>query len=246
MVVSKDHPRYRSLVIRELLAEQNKAGLVSTTGLIAHGRGEAFDYLLGETTNPNALQAESAAVAYLLEAKNPVISVNGNVAALCPREIVSLSEIIPAKIEVNLFHRTEERMERVCAYMEAMGANRVLGRNPDAKLDGIASDRSLCTREGIFTADAVLVPLEDGDRAEALLHAGKIVLAVDLNPLSRTSKAATVTIVDEVTRAIPNMIDSVDGLKIDPIKRKSLISTFDNKTNLKRSVQMICERLQKD
>ena len=246
MVVSKDHPRYRSLVIRELLAELNKAGLVSTTGLIAHGRGEAFDYLLGETTNPNALKAESVAVAYLLEAKNPVISVNGNVAALCPREIVSLSEIIPAKIEVNLFHRTEERMERVCAHMEAMGAKRVLGRNPDAKLDGIASDRSLCTREGIFTADVVLVPLEDGDRAEALLRAGKIVLAIDLNPLSRTSKAATVTIIDEVTRAIPNMIDSVDGLKIDLIKRKSLVSTFDNKANLKKSVQMIFERLQKD
>jgi 4-phosphopantoate--beta-alanine ligase len=246
MVVSKDHPRYRSLVIRELLAELNKAGLVSTTGLIAHGRGEALDYLLGEVTNPSALQAESVAVAYLLEAKNPVISVNGNVAALCPKEIVSLSEIIPAKIEVNLFHRTEDRMERVCAHMEEMGAKRVLGRNPDAKLSGIASDRSLCTREGIFTADVVLVPLEDGDRAEALLHAGKIVLAIDLNPLSRTSKAATVTIVDEVTRAIPNMIDSVDGLKIDPIKRKRLISTFDNNANLKKSVQMICERLQKD
>jgi 4-phosphopantoate--beta-alanine ligase len=130
--------------------------------------------------------------------------------------------------------------------MEAMGAKKVLGRNPDAKLDGIASDRSLCTREGIFTADVVLVPLEDGDRAEALLHAGKIVLAIDLNPLSRTSKAATVTIIDEVTRAIPNMIDSVDGLKIDLIKRKSLVSTFDNQANLKKSVQMICERLQKD
>jgi len=71
-------------------------------------------------------------------------------------------------------------------------------------------------------------------------------LAIDLNPLSRTSKAATVMIVDEVTRAIPNMIESVGELKTDLSKRRRLISTFDNKANIKKSVQMICKRLQKD
>ena len=55
----------------------------------------------------------------------------------------------------------------------------------------------------------VLVPLEDGDRCEALVAAGKQVLAIDLNPLSRTSMMATVTIVDEVSRASSKLLDQV-------------------------------------
>lgn len=234
------------MIVRERLAELNMAGVVSTTGLIAHGRGEAFDYLLGERTTSDALLAEKVAVAYLLEAKTPVISVNGNVAALCPEEVIALSEAIRAKIEVNLFHRTEGRMEKVIRHMEAAGAKRVLGRNPNAKLEGIASDRALCTKEGIFSADVVLVPLEDGDRAEALVRAGKIVLAVDLNPLSRTAKVATVTIVDEVTRALPNMTEFVRILREDRAGRKRLISSFDNGTNLKETAQAMCDHLQTD
>lgn len=49
----------------------------------------------------------------------------------------------------------------------------------------------------------VLVPLEDGDRTEALRRMGKTVIAIDLNPLSRTSRAANITIVDNVIRAVP-------------------------------------------
>lgn len=244
MEVSRDHPRYRSLATRERLAQLNRAGIVSTTGLIAHGRGEAFDYLLGERTTPDALLAERVAVAYLLEARNPVVSVNGNVAALCPGEVIALSEAIPAKIEVNLFHRTEGRMEKVIRHMEEAGAKKVLGRNPDAELDGIASDRAHCTQEGIFSADVVLVPLEDGDRAEALVRAGKIVIAIDLNPLSRTARAATVSIVDEVTRALPNMIGFVRDLREDISGRKRAISSYDNRANLRRTIKSICRYLQ--
>lgn len=244
MEVSRDHPRYRSLATRERLAQLNRAGIVSTTGLIAHGRGEAFDYLLGERTTPDALLAERVAVAYLLEARNPVISVNGNVAALCPEEVIALSEAIPAKIEVNLFHRTEGRMEKVIRHMEEAGAKKVLGRNPDAELDGIASDRAHCTQEGIFSADVVLVPLEDGDRAEALVRAGKIVIAIDLNPLSRTARAATVSIVDEVTRALPNMIGFVRDLREDISGRKRAISSYDNRANLGKTIKSICSYLQ--
>ncbi len=50
MKIPKSHPRYHSLVIREKLAEGFRKGLVHETGLIAHGRGEAFDYLIGERT----------------------------------------------------------------------------------------------------------------------------------------------------------------------------------------------------
>jgi Uncharacterized protein conserved in archaea len=47
-MIPEDHPRYKSLVMREHLAECARKGIVSLEGLTAHGRGEAFDYLLGE------------------------------------------------------------------------------------------------------------------------------------------------------------------------------------------------------
>ncbi len=82
----------------------------------------------------------------------------------------------------------------------------MLGRVPDAMLPDIASDRAMCTLEGIYSADVVLIPLEDGDRAMALKKMGKKVIAIDLNPLSRTSLAADIAIVDELTRAVSDMI----------------------------------------
>ena len=81
-MIPPDHPRYRSLVTRELLAESAKKGIVSLEGLTAHGRGEAFDYFIGERTIASALKAECTAAALLLSARHPVISVNGNAAAL--------------------------------------------------------------------------------------------------------------------------------------------------------------------
>jgi len=104
--ISTSHPRYLSLVIREQISEAMKHGIVHRTGLIAHGRGEAFDYLLGETTIPPADFAEKVAAATLLCARNPVISINGNVAVLAADDCISLSKSIAAKLEINLFHRT--------------------------------------------------------------------------------------------------------------------------------------------
>ena len=63
MSIPKDHPRYRSLMVRERLAEAVESGLVNPTGLIAHGRGEAFDYLMGERSLEPSLRAERAAAA---------------------------------------------------------------------------------------------------------------------------------------------------------------------------------------
>ena len=65
--ISKDHPRYRSLVVREHMGRMVERGIVAQTGLIAHGRGEAFDYLIGERTTGPGERAERAAVAVLLE-----------------------------------------------------------------------------------------------------------------------------------------------------------------------------------
>ena len=228
------------------MAELAQRGIVASTGLIAHGRGEAYDYLLGERTVPEGERAERVAAAHLLEAENPVISINGNTAALCAEEIVALAEAVPAKMEVNLFHRSDERVEAVCSYMESMGAKGILGRDPDSRLEGIASERTLCTREGIYSADVILVPLEDGDRAEALVAAEKVAMAIDLNPLSRTSRTATVSIVDEVTRAIPNIARFVEELRADRDRRRRIISDFDNRENLKGVARSMCRHLVED
>ena len=86
----KDHPRYKSLLAREKLVDA--ADVVAKQGLIAHGRGEAFDYLLGEQTCLPALSSIKAASSALLEAKNPVISVNGNVVNLQIKEQLNSNE----------------------------------------------------------------------------------------------------------------------------------------------------------
>jgi 4-phosphopantoate---beta-alanine ligase len=88
-MIPADHPRYRSLVTRERLADCARKGVVAMEGLTAHGRGEAFDYLLGERTTTSALLAEKTAAAMLMAAHHPVISVNGNTAALASREIAA-------------------------------------------------------------------------------------------------------------------------------------------------------------
>ncbi|MFA6870189.1 MAG: phosphopantothenate/pantothenate synthetase family protein, partial [Methanomethylophilus sp.] len=156
-------------MVREHLTEMAVEGLVNPTGLISQGRGEAFDYLMGERTIVPALAAERAAAAFLLQAKNPVLCMNGNAIALDPQRMIKLATAVPAKMEVNIFHRTEERMEALIQYMEKQGAEHVLGRNPDARIPNLTSDRALCTKEGVFNSDVILVPIEDGDRAEALI-----------------------------------------------------------------------------
>ena len=86
--IPESHPRYLSLIVRERISQAMKKGLVHETGLIAHGRGEAFDYLLGEKTIPSADDAEKVAAAALLTAEKPVVSVNGNVLPLLQRNVL--------------------------------------------------------------------------------------------------------------------------------------------------------------
>jgi len=240
MEISKDHPRYRSLAVRERMSELVRQGVVAPTGLIAHGRGEAFDYMIGERTTGTAERAERAVAAWLLEAKRPVITVNGNAAGLCAEGLLSLARAVPAKVEVNLFHRSPERVEKVVSYLESVGGEGILGRVQDSRLDGIASDRAMCCADGIYAADVVLIPLEDGDRAGALAKAGKTVLAIDLNPLSRTAVESHVTVVDELTRAVPNIERAIDELRKGPEERRRLIGEFDNAENLRLSREAMC------
>jgi len=46
--VPDDHPRKVSLDMREKIIEGHTLNIVATAGLLAHGRGEAFDYIIGE------------------------------------------------------------------------------------------------------------------------------------------------------------------------------------------------------
>ncbi len=232
MDIPRSHPRYISLKTREKLVEGVENGITSKAGLIAHGRGEAFDYLLGEETTDYASKAERAAVRAMLDADDPVISVNGNVAALVPDEIISLSHRLKAKLEVNLFHRTEERINRIIDWLEQHGAEDLLGAEPDEKIPGLDHARALCTSQGIYSADVVLVPLEDGDRAQALSRMGKTVITIDLNPLSRTSRTADITIVDNIIRAVPAMTS------VEPLD-----SEFDNDKNLSDTLRYMSKRL---
>ena len=82
------------------------------------------------------------------------------------------------------------------------------------------------------------MPLEDGDRAEALRKEGRKVIAIDLNPMSRTSLAANVTIVDNITRAVPELERLVQRMRSFSKPRLEAISTgFDNERNLASAIQ---------
>ncbi len=245
--IPPDHPRAESLRIRERLTEHNKIGVVATAGLIAHGRGEAFDYLIGEKTMKSAYKAIKAAAAAILLAKQPVISVNGNVASLVAEDVVSLARVTGAKIEVNLFYRIEGRDLTIKKILEEVGAEEILGvgEAASAQIPELSSGRRLVDPRGILVADTVLVPLEDGDRTEALRRMGKTVIAIDLNPLSRTAQQASITIVDNVIRALPLLVKESEALKSqEPKKLQRIVSRYDNRETLKKAIGFIDKHLQ--
>jgi 4-phosphopantoate--beta-alanine ligase len=198
--------------------------------------------MIGERTTEVALVAAKAASSTLLLARYPVISVNGNVAALCAKQIVELSNVTGAAIEVNLFYRTPEREIAIEKELKRNKAKAVLGVGikASARIPGLQSQRKLVDPDGVYKADALLVPLEDGDRTEALVKMGKTVITIDLNPLSRTARAAHITIVDNIIRAIPEMIIAARQLRgEDRITMSKIIKEFDNKTSLAESLKII-------
>jgi 4-phosphopantoate--beta-alanine ligase len=238
-MIPENHPRYQSLVTREKLAQYARTGILSLEGLTAHGRGEAFDYLVGERTTDSAQLAERIAAAMLISARHPVISVNGNTAALAAQQIAALQKASGAIVEVNLFHRTEKRVQQIEELLRETGSDVFSGEAE--RLLPLSHDRAWCRREGMYSADVVLVPLEDGDRCEALVRMGKTVIAIDLNPLSRTARFATLTIVDELTRAIPGITSACKDLS-EPECRQ-LIESVDNHYLLSEAIREITLRL---
>ena len=226
--IPESHPRYESLLTRHRIEHGVDIGITSRQGLIAQGRGEAYDYLLGERTIESADDAARVAAAHFLLAAQPVISVNGNVAALVPGEVVELAEATGADIEVNLFNRTRERMEAIANHLREHGATDVKGLAADGEIPGLDHARAKVDADGIGSADVVLVPLEDGDRAQALAAMGKTEVVIDLNPLSRSAQAASVPIVDNIIRAVPNITRHARDLQdADETELREIVESFD-------------------
>jgi 4-phosphopantoate--beta-alanine ligase len=247
-LIPRSHPRAKSLLIREKLVRGFDRGLVAKEGLLAHGRGEAFDYLLGEKTRKTAKLAIRASAAQILLADLPVISVNGNIAALCPKEVVKLANVSKAKIEVNLFYANAKRKKSIINTLKKNGAKEILGINSSSSttLPGLDSARRIVDKNGIFAADVVIVPLEDGDRTIALRKIGKKVITFDLNPLSRTSQTANITIIDNVTRAIGLLIVECKNLsKQNKRVLEKIVNDFDNKKNISDNIIEIRDNLTK-
>ena len=182
------------------------------------------------------------AVAALLLSNNPVISVNGNATALAIDEIIELAKTINAKIEINLFYRTDERVKIITELFKDHGYDDILGSLDDdiEYLNEIKNSRSSASKTGIYTADTILIPLEDGDRAEILKKSGKNIITIDLNPLSRTSKMSDVSIMDNIVRSIPFMTKIAEDLKEQDKKLlMDIVNEFENEENLKESLQQI-------
>jgi len=238
--VPESHPRYASLRLREAIVAGVEQGITSIHGLIAHGRGEAFDYLIGETTQPFAVEAIRGAAAMLVRARAPVISVNGNAAALVPDDLVALGKLLGAPLEVNIFHTSSAREHAIRDHFVAHGAITVLEPTQDAQLTGIESNRRFVNPDGIFRAGVVFVPLEDGDRCEALRKMGKDVVTIDLNPMSRTARTASITIVDNVVRAMPRLLEEVGELRTaSPGAAEDLLGRYNNDAVLQKAVDRI-------
>ena len=134
-------------------------------------------------------------------------------------------------------------MHLIIEQLKACGASEVLGKHPDASLD-LTHARRLVESKGIYSADVVLVPLEDGDRCEKLVEMGKTVITIDLNPLSRTSMMATISIVDNLTRALGNMAKFAGEMRREnKDELVKLITSYDNKKVLAEAISEIQEHL---
>ena len=238
--IPEDHPRYQDLLTRHRIEKGVEKGITHLQGMHAEGRGSAFDYLLGEETIPSADAAERAAAAQLLLADHPVLSINGNVAALVPGEMAELANATDAVLEVNLFNRTPERIGAIAAHLREHGAEDVKGLEADARIPNLDHQRAKVDEDGIYAADVVLVPLEDGDRAEALNEMGKTEIVIDLNPLSRSPRVAEVPIVDNIIRAVPNMTAHARELvDADEAELQRIIDEFDREAALEKAEEQI-------
>jgi 4-phosphopantoate--beta-alanine ligase len=149
-------------------------------------------------------------------------------------------------LEVNVFYgRTADREKMIAKHLQSFGAKGVLGVNAKARVPHLTSARASVDKEGIAKADVVVVPLEDGDRTEALIAWGKKVIAIDLNPMSRTAKTATLNICDNVTRALPLLASAAKELKGNKKEIAKLVDGIDNARSIAEVLAFMRNRLAK-
>jgi 4-phosphopantoate--beta-alanine ligase len=73
---------------------------------------------------------------------------------------------------------------------------------------------------------------------------GKTVITIDLNPLSRTSQTADITIVDNLIRTMPNLCKWVDEMKnLDVNTLQDMVKEWNNSENLHHVKQYMAKRL---
>lgn len=246
-MLDKNHPRYESLLLRQKIVEAQNNGILAQSGLIAHGRGETYDYLIGEKTTQNSINTIKTAACYFLTRKNPVLSVNGNTTALVSEDIAKLADILDIPVEINLYYRTDERIKKIEEVYKNLGVKQILGTNDDEFIDtpDLTGPRSPVSIDGINKSDLIFIPLEDGDRAEALAKLNKDIISVDLNPLSRTAQTSTLTIVDNIVRAMPLLIKYVEKYyDCDKKELNEKIEKYDNQLNLRNSINEIIKRFE--
>jgi len=84
--------------------------------------------------------------------------------------------------------------------------------------------------------------VEDGDRAEALGELGKVEVVIDLNPMSRSARAADVPIVDNVIRAVPSITEHARELAdADRETLEGIVAEFDAEEALAAAERAIRE-----
>jgi 4-phosphopantoate---beta-alanine ligase len=166
------------------------------------------------------------------------------VAALASDEVARLARACPGlSVEVNLFHRTPARARAVAQALRTAGVRPVLGVRPTARIPGLPSDRARVDRRGILRADLCIVPLEDGDRTEALRALGKKVVSIDLNPLSRTSQQADLPVIDELRRALARIAEDLE--RRPPTERTGRFAPFDRRAALAGALRTIGRNLRR-
>ena len=129
------------------MAEGVKKGYTSSQGLIAQGRGECFDYLLGERTTALGRGGHESS-------RGPAAPGGAAGAerqrqrgrALAAEEMVALADALSIPLEVNLFHRSEERVKKIADLLREKGAKEVLGEHPDASVPGLEHARALASK----------------------------------------------------------------------------------------------------
>ena len=73
----------------------------------------------------------------------------------------------------------------------------------------------------------------------------KRIITVDLNPVSRTAIWADITIVDNIIRALPEMIEVARELKdLDRNQLYEIVADFNNKENIQDMLSLIQEYIE--